>query len=167
MPLTAAHAQGGTILPIPQAGLATTEEKIKTGRHEIIEILKATIEGLDYAWSQREGTSEIIAKWMNLKPAQAAIVYDSVRETFSKNGMPTEEQAKAYITMLGSTAGLKGDLPAAAIFDFSPPAEAAKELAAREIRIAAHRKIQRNYTMPKDARRKKLPNNGRRIARRE
>ena len=42
-----------------------------------------------------------------------------MRETFSKNGVPTEEQAKAYLTMLGSTAGLKGDLPAAAIFDFS------------------------------------------------
>ena len=110
-------------MPIPQAGLATTEEKIKTARHEIIEILKATIEGLDYIWSQREGTSEIIAKWMNLKPAQAAIVYDSVRETFSKNGMPTEEQAKAYITMLRSTAGLKGDLPAA---------KTARELAARK-----------------------------------
>jgi hypothetical protein len=58
---------------------------------------------------------------MNLKPAQAALVYDSVRETFSKNGVPTEEQAKAYLTMLGSTAGLKGNLPAAAIFDFPPP----------------------------------------------
>ena len=34
------------------------------------------------------------------------------------------------LTMLGSTAGLKGDLPAAAIFDFSPAAEAAKEWAA-------------------------------------
>jgi len=73
----------GTILPIPQAGLATTEEKIKTARHEIIEILKATIEGLDYTWSQSEGTSEIIAKWMNLKPAQAALVYDSVRARLS------------------------------------------------------------------------------------
>ncbi|TMA67122.1 MAG: ABC transporter substrate-binding protein [Deltaproteobacteria bacterium] len=122
----------GTILPIPQAGLATTDEKIKTARQEIVEILKATIEGLDYTWSQREGTLEIIAKWMNLKPAQAAIVYDSVRETFSKNGVPTEEQAKAYITMLGSTAGLKGDLPAAAIFDFSLAAEAARELAVKK-----------------------------------
>ena len=68
---------------------------------------------------------------MNLKPAQAALVYDSVRETFSKNGVPTEEQAKAYITMLGSTAGLKGDLPAAAICDFSLAAEAATELAVK------------------------------------
>src|SRR5262249_29443106 len=37
----------GSILPIPQAGLATTEEKIKTYRTEVIEMLKATIEGLD------------------------------------------------------------------------------------------------------------------------
>ncbi len=122
----------GTILPIPQAGLATTEEKIKTARQEIIEILKATIEGLDYTWSQREGTIEIIARWMNLNPAQAAKAYDSVRETFSKNGVPTEEQAKAYVTMLASTAGLKGELPAAAIFDFSLAAEAARELAAKK-----------------------------------
>jgi hypothetical protein len=42
---------------------------------------------------------------------------------FSKNGVPTEEQAKAYITMLRSTAGLKGDLPAA---------KTARELAARK-----------------------------------
>jgi NitT/TauT family transport system substrate-binding protein len=122
----------GTILPIPQAGLATTEEKIKTARHEIVEILKATIEGLDYTWTQREGTIEIIAKWMNLNPPQAARVYDAVRDTFSKNGVPTEEQTKAYITMLGSTAGLKADIPAAAIFDFSLAAEAAKEMAVKK-----------------------------------
>jgi hypothetical protein len=56
----------------------------------------------------------------------------SVRETFSKNGVPTEEQAKAYITMLGSTAGLKGNLPSAAIFDFSPAAEADTALAVKK-----------------------------------
>jgi ABC-type nitrate/sulfonate/bicarbonate transport system substrate-binding protein len=124
--------QMGSILPIPQAGLATTEEKIKTARHEIIEILKATIEGLDYTWNQREGTIEIIAKWMKLNPSQAAKVYDSVRDTFSKIGVPTEEQTKAYIAMLSSTAGLKGELPAASIFDFSLAADAATELAGRK-----------------------------------
>ena len=124
--------QMGTILPIPQAGLATTEEKIKTARPEVIEILKAAIEGVDYTWTQREGTIDIIARWMNLKPLQAANVYDSVRETFSKNGVPTEEQTKAYITMLGATAGLKGEVSAASIFDFSLAAEAAKEMAVRK-----------------------------------
>jgi len=122
----------GTILPIPQAGLATTEEKLKTGRGEVIEVLKATIEGLDYAWNQREGTVGIIARWMNLNASQAAKAYDSVKETFSKNGVPSEEQAKAYIAMLNATAGLKGDFAAASIFDFSAAAEASKEMALKK-----------------------------------
>jgi NitT/TauT family transport system substrate-binding protein len=122
----------GTILPIPQAGLATTDEKLKTGRGEVIEVLKATIEGLDYTWTQREGTVDIIAKWMNLNGAQAAKAYDSVKETFSKNGIPSDEQAKAYIAMLSATAGLKGDFSPASIFDFSPAGEASKEMAVKK-----------------------------------
>ena len=122
----------GTILPIPQAGLATTDEKLKTGRVEVIEVLKATIEGLDYTWTQREGTVDIIARWMNLNASQAAKAYDSVKETFSKNGVPSEEQAKAYIAMLSATAGLKGDFAPASIFDFSVAAEASKEMALKK-----------------------------------
>jgi NitT/TauT family transport system substrate-binding protein len=118
----------GTILQIPQAGLATTDEKLKTGRREVIEVLKATIEGLDYTWTQREGTVDIIARWLNLKGTQTAKAYDSVKETFSKNGIPSEEQAKAYVAMLGATAGLKGDFSSASIFDFSAVAEATKEM---------------------------------------
>ena len=124
--------QMGSILPIPQAGFATSEEKIKGSRQEIIELLKATIEGIDYTATQREGTIEIIAKWIKLSPAQAAKAYDSVRDTFSKIGVPTEEQAKAYIAMLSSTANLKGDVAAGSIFDFSLATEAAKDLALKK-----------------------------------
>lgn len=122
----------GTILQIPQAGLATTEEKIKTDRQEVQEILKATIEGIEYTWTQRDGTIAVIAKWMNLSTAQAAKVYDSVRDTFSKNCVPTEEQSKAYLTMLSSTAGLKPEISPTTIFDFAPALEAAKDLSAKK-----------------------------------
>src|SRR5688572_16428887 len=71
----------GTILQIPQAGLATTEEKLKTRRSEVIEVLKAVNEGADYTWTQRAGSVEIIGKWMALNPTQAAKAYDSVRDT--------------------------------------------------------------------------------------
>jgi ABC-type nitrate/sulfonate/bicarbonate transport system substrate-binding protein len=119
--------QIGSILQIPQAGLATTEEKIKNGRTEVIEFLKATNEGLDYTWNQTEGTIEIIAKWMNLSRSVAARVYESVRDTYSQNGIPSEEQSNAYIAMLGATAGLKGDISSASIFDFTVAGEAAKQ----------------------------------------
>ena len=40
--------QMGTVLQIPQAGLAATDEKMKTQRGEVIEVLKAAVEGLHY-----------------------------------------------------------------------------------------------------------------------
>jgi len=122
----------GTILQIPQAGLATTEEKIKTKRSEVLDVLKASIEGLEYTLSEREENSEIISKWMALNPSQGVRAYDSVKDTFSRNGIPTDEQSKAYIAMLAATAGVSAELKPESIFDFSLAAAAAKDLARKK-----------------------------------
>ena len=53
-------------------------------------------------------------------------------DTFSKIGVPTEEQAKAYIVMLTSTASLKGEVAPASIFDFSLAEAATRELAQKK-----------------------------------
>jgi len=55
-----------------------------------------------------------------------------VRDTFSENCVPTEEQSKAYRTMLTSTAGLKPEISPTTIFDFAPALNAAKELNAKK-----------------------------------
>ena len=122
----------GSILQIPQAGLATTDEKLKTKRSEVLEVLKASIEGLEYTQAEREENSAIISKWMGLTAAQGLKAYDSVKDTYSRTGVPTDEQSKAYIAMLAATAGVSVDGAAPAIFDFSLAAAAAKELAAKK-----------------------------------
>ncbi len=119
------------ILQIPQAGLAATDEKIRSSRNEVMEVLKAAIDGLEYTATQREDAIAMIGKWMALNPAQSIKAYDSVKDTYSRDGVPSAEQSKAYIAMLAATAGLNADLPAATIFDFSLSAAAAKELAAK------------------------------------
>ena len=124
--------QMGTILQIPQAGLAATDETIKNNRAEVIEVLKAAIDGLEYTATQKEDATALIGKWMALTPAQASKAYDTVKDTFCRDGVPTPEQSKAYIAMLAATAGLSADLPAATIFDFSLSAAAAKELGAKK-----------------------------------
>jgi NitT/TauT family transport system substrate-binding protein len=124
--------QMGTILQIPQAGLAATDEKIKSNRSEVMEVLKAAIDGLEYTALQREEATAMIGRWMALNPAQAVKAYESVKDTYSRDGVPTAEQSKAYISMLAATAGLNADLPPATIFDFSLSAAAAKELAAKK-----------------------------------
>ena len=92
----------------------------RTARRKVIEVIKATTEGLDYNRTQREGTSEIIARWMNLNQAQAANTYVPGRDALSRAGIPTDEQAKPYIAMLGTTAGLKRDISAVISIFLSP-----------------------------------------------
>ena len=123
--------QMGTLLQIPQAGLAATDDKIKTNRGEVIEVLKAAIDGLEYTASQREDATALIGKWMALTPGQAVKAYESVKDTYSRDGVPTPDQSKAYIAMLAATAGLNADLPATTIFDFSLSAAASKDVATR------------------------------------
>ena len=55
-----------------RAGLAATDEKLRTKRREVIEIAKATIEGLEFTLSQPRPTIDVISRWMNLSAAQAA-----------------------------------------------------------------------------------------------
>ena len=69
---------------------------------------------------------------MGLTAVQGVKAYDSVKDTFSRNGVPTDEQSKAYIAMLSATAGISADLAPATVFDFSFAAAAAKELAGRK-----------------------------------
>jgi ABC-type nitrate/sulfonate/bicarbonate transport system substrate-binding protein len=126
---TAAHGNDSTN---PTSRSCHHREKLKTKRSEVLDVLKAGIEGLEYTQSEREDNSAIISRWMGLTAAQGAKAYDSVKDTFSRNGIPTDEQSRAYIAMLAATAGVSSDLAAAAIFDFSFAAAAAKELTAKK-----------------------------------
>ena len=66
------------------------------------------------------------------QPQPSVRAYDSVKDTFSRNGIPTDEQSKAYIAMLAATAGVSVDLKTESIFDFSLAAAAAKDLAPKK-----------------------------------
>jgi NitT/TauT family transport system substrate-binding protein len=118
----------GEILPIPQVGLAASEDKIRKNRDEVIRVLKATIEGLGYIKSNRQDVVEIISKWINLTPAQAEKAFASVEDTFSRDCIPTAEQANAYLPMLKVTTEAKEDIAPATVFSFSLAEAAAKEL---------------------------------------
>jgi hypothetical protein len=61
----------GTILQIPQAGLAATEEKIKTKRSEVLEVLKASIEGLETLTPNAPRTARSSANGWRSTPAKA------------------------------------------------------------------------------------------------
>jgi hypothetical protein len=55
-----------------------------------------------------------------------------VKATSSRNGIPTDEQSKAYLAMHAATASVSADLKPESIFDFSLAGAAAKDLAPKK-----------------------------------
>jgi len=120
----------GDILEIPQVGLVTSLEKINNNRGSVLQVVEAMIEGLIYTRSQshREEVINIIAKWVSLDEVKATKVYESVKNTFSRYGVPSQKQESAYLSMLKATAGLPENASPGVIFEFSLAEEAAKKL---------------------------------------
>jgi hypothetical protein len=73
---------------------AATDEKIKTQRGEMLEVFKASSEGPGWPNTEALGLP-------STRP-QGVKTYDSVRDTFSRNGIP-DEQSKVYIDMLAAS----------------------------------------------------------------
>ena len=86
----------GDILPVPQVGLAATEDKIKKNPEEVLRVLRATIDGLTYVRSQsnRQDVINIVAKWINLSVAQSEKAFVSVEDTFSQDCIPDPGTSK-------------------------------------------------------------------------
>lgn len=119
------------VLDVPFTGIATTEEKIRNKRGEVLHFLKAVAEGYEYANSHRDEVASIISRWLKLTPQQAAKALTAVDDTFSPHGVLSPEQGKAYLSLLKATAGLREDISPKAAFDFSVAEEAARELGIR------------------------------------
>lgn len=118
----------GQLLQVPLGGVVASNEKIKNRPEEVLQVLKAMIEGLEFNKSHREEVIPIISKWVNLTPVQASRAYDAVKDTFSSYGVFSQEQTNNLLVILKATAGLREDITPSAIFDFSLVEQAAKEL---------------------------------------
>jgi len=56
----------------------------------VIDVLKATIEGLEYTPAERGDSSDIISERMALTVAQGVKRYDPVKDTLLHNRAPTK-----------------------------------------------------------------------------
>ncbi len=120
----------GTVLEIPQAGLATTEAKIAQNPDEIARLVRGIIRGTQYLRdpANRDDVVGIIARWVELTPAEAATALDRVRDTYSATAAPTDAQIQLYLEMLRATGAASEDTTVDKIADFSIARRTAAEM---------------------------------------
>jgi NitT/TauT family transport system substrate-binding protein len=112
----------------PQAGLATSEEKIRRDPDEVMKMVRASSKGLKLMLAQRE---YIVAKMMQmfrLSRDDAAQTYEATRDALLPSGHLTEDQERAVISLGKQVANVTEDIPPERVFENRFIKQAEKEL---------------------------------------
>ncbi len=110
----------GSVLEIPQAGLATSLEKINRDGDEIAALVRGIIRGTRYVQdpAHHDEVAALIADWVGLSQEEAASALDRVRDTYSPAALPTNTQMQLYLEMLRATGAASDTTTVDQITDF-------------------------------------------------
>jgi NitT/TauT family transport system substrate-binding protein len=111
-----------------QNGLGVLEKTLKDQRDLVKRILRARAKGNRYFHQNERGTSEVLAKYLNVDLQTALETYRISRAAFTTDGIPSDEEIAEYLKADAQILGLPAPLPAARVFDFSLQREVNKEL---------------------------------------
>jgi NitT/TauT family transport system substrate-binding protein len=117
--------------PSIQNGIAFPEKLMKEKRDVAKRILRARAKATRYFWENERGTSEILAKYLNVELPVALESYRISRPAFTTNGIPTEKEMTEYLKMDAELMGLAKAPPLSKVFDFSLQREVNQELGIR------------------------------------
>ena len=114
-----------------QNGLAVLDKNVKDQRDSVKRILRARAKGNRYFHSNERGTSEVLAKYLNVDINTAVETYRLSRAAFTTDGIPSDDEISDYLKADAQILGLPAPIPAARIFDFSLQREINQELGAK------------------------------------
>jgi len=111
-----------------QNGLAVSDQSLREQRELVRRILRARAKGNRYFHLEERGSSEILAKYLNVDLRTALETYRLSRAAFTTNGIPTDDEIKEYLKADAQILGLPAPVAPARVFDFSLQREINREL---------------------------------------
>lgn len=124
----------GDSVPTPFSGFAVMDQKLKQNPNQVKKFIKAMVKGIIYTLDRPEEVSQVALKRLSLDEdvAREAVRLASKALSRTDPGGATEEGVKLVIEMeIKDALGLKVDVPASKIIDFTLLREAQKELKLR------------------------------------
>ena len=109
-----------SVAPLPQAGMATTAQKIQGDRPHVQRALRGIVRALQYLHNDRAGSVRVFQSFLGLTPEEAEQSYDGIIGGYSYDGTLGERAARAAID--ADVRLLKRDETVAIddVFDFGP-----------------------------------------------
>ena len=120
----------GDVLEVPLAGLGTSQDRLSDSPEEIAGLVRGAIRGAQYLRdpAHTDDVVDLIANWVGIPAEEARVALDRVRDTYAPNGLPTEAQLQAFLTMMRATGGASADVTADQISDFRITRQVAADL---------------------------------------
>lgn len=103
-------------LEIPQAGLATSVQRLEQHREQVERVLRAEMEAIRYLQAHRAETIRIIAQTFDMDDATAEEAYDSAVGSFDARMRPSEAGIFNLATEVLASAGQTRSLAAAELY---------------------------------------------------
>ena len=114
-----------------QNGLGVLEKSLKEQRDLVKRIVRSLAKANRYFHQNERGSSEVLAKYLNVDFQTALETYRISRLAFTTDGIPTNDEITEYLKEDARILGLAAPLPATRVFDFSIQREVNQELGAR------------------------------------
>ena len=115
-----------------QSGLAVLDKNLNEQRELVKRIVRARSKANRYFHQNERGSSEVLAKYLNVDYQTALETYRISRSAFTNGGIPSEVEITEYLKADAQVLGLPAPLPAGRVFDFSLQREINQELGATQ-----------------------------------
>jgi ABC-type nitrate/sulfonate/bicarbonate transport system substrate-binding protein len=121
-------AQTAPHVVIPFSGLGTTIERIQNNRAQIKRVLKAEIEAMRFIQTNSAGATDVIRKRFNMDEKLARESYESVVESFSRDGRVPLDGVDILLQIEKDQKLIPGTVTPQMVVDSTLVEEALKEL---------------------------------------
>ncbi len=111
-----------------QNGLGVSEKNLHGQRELVKKILRARAKGNRYFHENEKGSSEILAKYLNVDLPTALETYRLSRGAYTTDGIPGDAEIREHLKMDAQILGLAEPVAVSKVFDFSLQREVNQEL---------------------------------------
>jgi ABC-type nitrate/sulfonate/bicarbonate transport system substrate-binding protein len=108
------------VAPLPQAGMATTVQKIQGDRSQVQRALRGIVRALQYLHNDRPGSIRFFERYLGLSPAEAEESYNAIIDGYSYDGTLGERAARAAIDADVILLKRNDTVAIGEVFDFGP-----------------------------------------------
>ncbi|HZU06715.1 MAG TPA: ABC transporter substrate-binding protein [Chloroflexota bacterium] len=116
------------VAPLPESGLATSEQKLAMQREQVKRMLRALVRALQYIKRDREGSLPVFMEFLSLSREEAEQAYAAMVPAYSDDGTVSERALRFTIEAEKKDLKLTADVPADRVADFGPLYEVLGEL---------------------------------------